>query len=49
MTNITIVIISFFIILFAHKHAKIMKAIEENQKDREQYMEEMKKISRSLK
>ena len=49
MTNITIVIISFFIILFAHNHAKIMKAIEEDQKDREEYTEEMKRISRSLK
>jgi hypothetical protein len=49
MTNILLIIMSLFILSIAHNHAMIMKAVEENQKDRQQYIEEMKKISRRLK
>lgn len=49
MTNITIIIVSFFVMAIAHTHAMIMVAVEENKKDRKQYIEEMEKISRRLK
>jgi hypothetical protein len=49
VTNIAIVIVSLFIALFAHNHAMIVKSLEENKRDREQYKQTMEEISRRLK
>ena len=49
MTKISILIISLFITFVAHEHAMIIKKVEEDRKDREQYKIVMKEISRRLK